>query len=83
MIDHHQRLAFSEGIKVGEDLEFQYKYLSRCQHPVRLNVVLYNYRIREDSATQGLEYRSYNKTAKTWPPAAQVHRRIQFLHLYF
>lgn len=60
MIDHHQRLAFSEGIKVGEDLEFQYKYLSRCQHPVRLNVVLYNYRIREDSATQGLEYRSKN-----------------------
>lgn len=60
MINPHQRLAFSEGIRVGEDLEFQYKYLTRCQHPVRLNAVLYNYRLREGSATQGLSYRRKN-----------------------
>lgn len=60
MINPHQRLAFSEGIRVGEDLEFQYKYLTRCQHPVRLNAVLYNYRLREGSATQGLNYRQKN-----------------------
>lgn len=60
MINPHQRLAFSEGIRVGEDLEFQYKILTRCQHPVRLNAVLYNYRLREGSATQGLSYRRKN-----------------------
>lgn len=60
MINLHQRLAFSEGIRVGEDLEFQYKYLTRCQHPVRLNAVLYNYRLREGSATQDLNYRRKN-----------------------
>lgn len=60
MINPHQRLAFSEGIRVGEDLEFQYKYLTRCQHPVRLSAVLYNYRLREGSATQGLSYRQKN-----------------------
>ena len=60
MINLHQRLAFSEGIRVGEDLEFQYKYLSRCQRPVRLNAVLYNYRLREGSATQDLNYRRKN-----------------------
>lgn len=60
MINPHQRLAFSEGIRVGEDLEFQYKYLTRCQHPVRLTPVLYNYRLREGSATQDLNYRRKN-----------------------
>lgn len=60
MINPHQRLAFSEGIRVGEDLEFQYKFLTRCKHPVRLNAVLYNYRLREGSATKGLSYRKKN-----------------------
>lgn len=60
MIKSHQHLAFSEGIRVGEDLEFQYKFLTRCQHPVRLNAVLYNYRLREGSATQDLNYRWKN-----------------------
>lgn len=60
MINPHQRLAFSEGIRVGEDLEFQYKFLTRCRRPVRLNAVLYNYRLREGSATQDLNYRRKN-----------------------
>ena len=60
MIDHHQRLAFSLGTRVGEDLEFQYKYLIRCQRPARLDAVLYNYRLREGSATQDDSYRRKN-----------------------
>lgn len=60
MIDHHQRLAFSLGTRVGEDLEFQYKYLTRCKRPARLDAVLYNYRLREGSATQDNNYRRKN-----------------------
>lgn len=60
MIDNHQRLAFSLGTRVGEDLEFQYKYLTRCQRPARLDAVLYNYRLREGSATQDDSYRRKN-----------------------
>ena len=60
MIDHHQRLAFSLGTRVGEDLEFQYKHLIRCQRPARLDAVLYNYRLREGSATQDDSYRRKN-----------------------
>lgn len=60
MINLHQRLAFSQGIRVGEDLEFQYKYLTRCQRPIRLDAVLYNYRLREGSATQDASYRRKN-----------------------
>lgn len=60
MIEHHQRLAFSLGTRVGEDLEFQYKYLTRCQRPARLDAVLYNYRLREGSATQDDNYRRKN-----------------------
>ena len=57
---HHQRLAFSLGTRVGEDLEFQYKYLTRCQRPARLDAVLYDYRLREGSATQDDSYRRKN-----------------------
>ena len=60
MIDYHQRLAFSLGTRVGEDLEFQYKYLTLCQRPARLDAVLYNYRLREGSATQDDSYRRKN-----------------------
>ena len=60
MIDYHQRLTFSLGTRVGEDLEFQYKYLTRCQRPARLDAVLYNYRLREGSATQDDSYRRKN-----------------------
>lgn len=57
MVDHHQRLKFSAGITVGEDLEFQYKFLTLCKRPVRLSATLYNYRIRKGSATQDGAYR--------------------------
>ena len=58
--NHHQRLTFSLGTRVGEDLEFQYKYLTRCKRPARLDAVLYNYRLREGSATQDDSYRRKN-----------------------
>ena len=57
---HHQRLAFSLGTRVGEDLEFQYKYLTRCKRPASLDAVLYNYRLRGGSATQDDSYRRKN-----------------------
>ena len=60
MNDYHQRLAFSLGTRVGEDLEFQYKYLTRSKRPARLDAVLYNYRLREGSATQDDSYRRKN-----------------------
>lgn len=62
--DHHQRRAahhttirFSRGIRVAEDLEFQYKYLMLCQHPAKFDVSLYHYRLRDESATQDATYR--------------------------
>ena len=57
-VDHHQRpLRFTCGIRLAEDLEFQYKYLTRCQRPVRMLALLYHYRLREGSATGDATYR--------------------------
>ena len=50
-------IRFTQGIRVAEDLEFQYKYLTRCQHPVKVDVVLYYYRLRETSVTGDTVYR--------------------------
>lgn len=57
-VNHHPRpIRFSHGIRVAEDLEFQYKYLTRCQYPVQMNAVLYYYRLRETSVTGDTAYR--------------------------
>ena len=57
-LNHYQRpIRFSLGIRVAEDLEFQYKYLTLCQHPVKVDVVLYYYRLRETSVTGDTVYR--------------------------
>lgn len=50
-------LRFSEDIKMGEDLEFQYKYLLHCNHPIQYNKHLYIYRLRESSATKSNDSR--------------------------
>ena len=50
-------IRFTQGIRVAEDLEFQYKYLTRCQYPVQMNAVLYYYRLRETSVTGDTVYR--------------------------
>lgn len=59
IIDHHQRgtLRFTRGIRVSEDLEFQYKYLTRCKHPVKIDAVLYHYRRHDGSVTGDNSYR--------------------------
>lgn len=54
---NHINLRFSENIKLGEDLEFQYKYLFYCDHPIQYNKPLYIYRSRESSATNSNDSR--------------------------
>lgn len=54
-----QGLRFTKGIRLAEDLEFQYKYEMLCQHPISISEPLYHYRIREGSATHNKEYRKY------------------------
>lgn len=45
-------LRFSSGIRMAEDLEFQYKYLVFCNKPISIPNVLYIYQHREGSATK-------------------------------
>lgn len=45
------RIRFTTGIKMAEDLELQYKYLTFCQFPISISNCLYIYQHREDSAT--------------------------------
>jgi len=47
---HHIR--FSEGVPMGEDLEFQYKCLMMCKHPVSIDSILYMYLRRQGSAVR-------------------------------
>ena len=64
---HHQRLwyrretlrdlRFSVGIRVGEDLEFQYKFLTLCHRPFKFDMTLYYDRLRETTATDDAAYR--------------------------
>lgn len=57
-IEHNPRqLRFTSGIRLAEDLEFQYKYLTLCGNPIRVNYVLYHYRLRDNSATGDIDYR--------------------------
>lgn len=44
-------IRFTIGLRMAEDLEFQYKYLYYCQTPVSISECLYVYRHRENSAT--------------------------------
>ena len=69
VIFHHQRLwyrrellnqyelRFTKGVRLAEDLELMYKYMTLCQPPVKINNRLYYYREREGSATQNDTYR--------------------------
>lgn len=53
------KLCFTEGIRLAEDLEFQYKYEILCQHPIAISDVLYHYRIHEGSVTHTDSYRRH------------------------
>lgn len=44
------KLRFSNGIHMGEDLEFQYKYLMICNRPIGIDSRLYNCLRRDGSA---------------------------------
>ena len=71
---HHQRLwyrkpkdyhggssnfHFTEEMKTGEDGEFQFKFLVRCKHPIRVKNLIYYYRLRADSATTNFKAREH------------------------
>lgn len=49
-IIRNRGVRFTEGIKMGEDLEFQYKYLIHCKRPISIDNNLYFYRYRDGSA---------------------------------
>lgn len=50
-------LRFTQGLRTGEDGEFQFKYLMVCKHPVYIHHNIYYYRKREGSAMQNPETR--------------------------
>ena len=52
------QFRFTNGIRVSEDLELMYKYCMLCQHPVKIDAMLYHYRRRETSVTQDKNYRA-------------------------
>lgn len=51
------RLRFTTGMKMGEDLELQYKYLMICSKPVSIAKTLYLYRVVEGSASRNANSR--------------------------
>ena len=52
-IIENNKLRFSEGVRMAEDLEFQYKYLIHCHKPISIWTTAYwfvkNYKIISDS----------------------------------
>jgi len=58
-IIRNNKLRFTEGIRLAEDLEFQYKYEMLCRRPTAINEALYQYRIREGSVTHTDTYRCH------------------------
>lgn len=51
-IIQNQDLRFTKGMKMGEDLEFQYKYLLHCIKPVAIEYNFYSIRVRVGSASR-------------------------------
>lgn len=51
-IIEHNKLRFTVGMKMDEDLEFQYKYLMHCRCPVSIEYNCYGYRVRKGSASR-------------------------------
>lgn len=50
-IIEEQKIRFTVGMKMCEDLEFQYKYLLHCKYPIQIAPTLYFLRVREGSAS--------------------------------
>jgi len=51
-IIEENHLRFTVGMKMGEDLEFQYKYLIHCALPCAIPYNFYHIRLREGSASR-------------------------------
>lgn len=49
IIEKH-RLRFTNGLRMAEDLEFMYLYQLYTKNPVQINLILYYYRLRNNSA---------------------------------
>ena len=56
----NNHLRFTFGMKMTEDLEFQYKYLLHCERPVSIPYSLYYIRERENSASRNVASNSNN-----------------------
>lgn len=54
-IINRNQIRFTVGMKMSEDLEFQYKYLLHCDKPIEIEPTLYYLRIREGSASHNPE----------------------------
>ena len=74
LIDNYQ-LRFTPGVNVGEDGEFQNKYLMICQHPVYFRECLYLYRIRKNS----LSHNNYACIAKAKSTFLILQRYLAFM----
>ena len=58
---YHRRvwgnIRFTRSLRLAEDLEFQYKCLTLCDNPIKIDTTLYYYRLRGTSATGDTTYR--------------------------
>lgn len=54
-IIRNKDLRYTEDVKMGEDLEFQYKYLIHCKKPISIGRNFYFYRYRDGSAISNNE----------------------------
>ena len=75
-----QILRFTEGIKMGEDLEFQYKYLIFARLPISINHSLYAYMRREESAMSN-PHTHMNNYKDCFDVAINLSNFIKFNHV--
>lgn len=63
----NNNIAFNESISICEDLEFNLKYIDRCDKITYLPIPLYNYLIRPTSASRTMtSIKSYNTLKVTY-----------------
>lgn len=61
----NNNIRFSEGVAMGEDLEFQYKCLMLCRKPITIPEILYCYLRRQGSATKNEKSRENAANSST------------------
>ena len=92
---HHQRLwykkellnqyaiRFTKGVRLAEDLELQYKYLTLCQNPVKLNNRLYFYRVREENLLYSASQLKSLDVTRFQTKVRTITKEYQQLHFSF